>query len=42
MGRTVDELGATMSPQEFLAHHADYHREPWGTRAVVMMLPRSA
>jgi hypothetical protein len=38
MGRTVDELGATMSPQEFLAHHADFQREPWGSRMVVVML----
>jgi len=38
LGRTVDELGETMSPQEFLAHHADYQREPWGSRTVVVML----
>lgn len=27
-----------MSPKEFIAHHADYQREPWGSRTVVIML----
>jgi hypothetical protein len=38
LGRTVAELGATMDPAEYLAHLEDYRREPWGTRAIVVML----
>ncbi len=34
----MDELGATMSAQEYLGHLDDYQREPWGSRAVVAML----
>lgn len=27
-----------MDPAEYLGHLEDYRREPWGTRAVVVML----
>jgi hypothetical protein len=32
LGRTLDELGRTMSAAEFADHLADYLREPWGDR----------
>lgn len=30
LGRTLDELGTTMSASEFMAHWDDYRRDPWG------------
>ena len=30
LGRTLDELGDSMSAAEFLDHWDDYQRDPWG------------
>lgn len=32
LGRTLDELGQTMSVAEFAEHWEDYRRSPWGER----------
>lgn len=32
LGRTLDELGQTMSAAEFSEHWDDYRRSPWGER----------
>lgn len=32
LGRTLDELGQTISAAEFSGHLADYMHEPWGER----------
>lgn len=32
LGRTLDELGQTMSAAEFADHWSDYRRSPWGDR----------
>ena len=30
LGRTLEELGASMTAAEFFEHWEDYRREPWG------------
>lgn len=44
LGRTLHELGATMSAEEFTLHYADFCAEPWGDArlAVEMAALRSA
>lgn len=44
LGRTLHELGATMSAEEFTLHYADFCTEPWGDArlAVEMAALRSA
>lgn len=38
LGRTLEELGHTMSAEEFALHVADYEREPWGDERNAMEL----
>lgn len=44
LGRTLNELGATMSADEFSLHYQDFCLEPWGDArlAVEMAALRSA
>lgn len=37
LGRTLEELGQTMSAAEFGLHLADFQRRPWGDTVVELM-----